>query len=113
MGLQSLVEKHFPAPDRGKITKILGIGKPSTILDELGISTDKNGKKKEIALGKRNKRQAATKASKKVKIDYDNEDENDSDFALSDEDENEDDDEEEYEEGSEASESDFNPFGSE
>ena len=31
--LQSLVEKHFPAPDRGKITKILGIGgKQITIL---------------------------------------------------------------------------------
>ena len=33
--LQSLVEKHFPAPDRGKITKILGIGKQSTILGRL------------------------------------------------------------------------------
>ena len=30
--LQSLVEKHFPAPDRGKITKILGIGNKNTIL---------------------------------------------------------------------------------
>merc|ERR1719193_755635 len=113
--LQSLVEKHFPAPDRGKITKILGIGKQQTILDELGISTEKNGKKKttEPLLGKRNKRQAATKASKKVKIDYDNEDENDSDFALTDDEDNDDDDEDEYDEGSEASESDFNPFGSE
>merc|ERR1712015_291744 len=45
--LSSLVEKHFPAPDRGKITKILGLGgRQTTILDELGISTDKNGKKK-------------------------------------------------------------------
>lgn len=113
--LQSLVEKHFPAPDRGKITKILGIGKQSTILDELGISTEKNGKKKaaEPVVGKRNKRQAATKASKKVKIDYDNEDENDSDFAMTDDEDNEDEDEDEYDEGSEASESDFNPFGSE
>ena len=40
--LQSLVEKHFPAPDRGKITKILGLGgRQHTILDELGISTGK------------------------------------------------------------------------
>ena len=113
--LQSLVEKHFPAPDRGKITKILGLGgKPTTILDELGISTDKNGKKKggDVVLGKRGKRQAATAATKKAKVDY-NDDDNDSDFAMSDdEDEEEDDDEEEYEE-SEASESDFNPFGSE
>eukprot|EP00092_Neocalanus_flemingeri_P007898 GFUD01008524.1.p1 GENE.GFUD01008524.1~~GFUD01008524.1.p1 ORF type:complete len:1137 (+),score=338.24 GFUD01008524.1:191-3601(+) len=113
--LQSLVEKHFPAPDRGKITKILGIGKQSTILDELGISTEKNGKKKgeTPVLGKRNKRQAATTASKKVKIDYDNEDENDSDFAVTDDEDNDDEEEDEYNEGSEASESDFNPFGSE
>merc|ERR1712037_115364 len=33
--LQSLVEKHFPAPDRDKINRILGIGKQKTILDEL------------------------------------------------------------------------------
>jgi len=109
--LQSLVEKHFPAPDRGKITKILGIGNKNTILDDLGISTEKNGKKKatDSVLGKRNKRQAATKASKKVKYDYDNEDENDSDFNITDEDDD-DEDEDDYEEGSEASESDFNPF---
>merc|ERR1719430_3033349 len=75
----------------------------------------KMGRKKntEPLLGKRNKRQAATKASKKVKIDYDIGDENDSDFALSDDEDNDDDDEDEYDEGSEASESDFNPFGSE
>ena len=114
--LSSLVEKHFPAPDRGKITKILGLGgKQTTILDELGISTEKNGKKKggEALLGKRGKRQAATAASKKAKVDFVDGDENDSDFAISeDDDEEEEEDEEEYEE-SEASESDFNPFGSE
>merc|ERR1719350_1941931 len=102
--LQSLVEKHFPAPDRGKITKILGIGKQSTLLDELGINT-KN--KNQSLTGKRGKRQAATTASKKVKIDMD-EDEGDSDFIVSDEEE---DDEFEVSEASE--ESDFNPFGSE
>ena len=36
---QSLVEKHFPAPDRDKINRILGIGKQKTILDELGKKT--------------------------------------------------------------------------
>ena len=113
--LQSLVEKHFPAPDRGKITKILGIGgKQTTILDELGITTG-NGKKGEDAvLGKRGKRQAATKANKKAKVDFTKDDDNDSDFAMTDEDDEdeEEDDEDDYEE-SEASESDFNPFGSE
>ena len=114
--LSSLVEKHFPAPDRGKITKILGLGgRQTTILDELGISVEKNGKKKggDALLGKRGKRQAATAATKKAKVDFVDGDENDSDFAISeDDDEEEEDDEEEYEE-SEASESDFNPFGSE
>ena len=36
---QSLVEKHFPAPDRDKINRILGIAKQKTILDELGKKT--------------------------------------------------------------------------
>jgi len=102
--LQSLVEKHFPAPDRGNITRVLGIGGKNTLLDELGIST-KN--KEKVLSGKRGKRQAATTASKKVKIDMD-EDEGDSDFIVSDEEE---DDEFEVSEASE--ESDFNPFGSE
>merc|ERR1719204_1147853 len=113
--LSSLVEKHFPAPDRGKITRILGLGgKQTTILDELGISTEKNGKKKgsDALLGKRGKRQAATAANKKARVDFDDGDENDSDFAISEDDDEEEEDEEEYEE-SEASESDFNPFGSE
>merc|ERR1719391_557340 len=117
--LQSLVEKHFPAPDRNKIDKILGLGgKQNSILDELGIG-DKNGKQKGAGdgmLGKRGKRQAAVKsstASKKLKVDNDDED-NDSDFAMTDDEDEEDeeDDDDEYEE-SEASESDFNPFGSE
>merc|ERR1719309_1916118 len=116
--LQSLVEKHFPAPDRGKITKILGLGgKPTNPLDELGISTERNGKKKgdgKVDLGKRKvRRQAATKAAKKVKVDFDNDGgEPDSDFEISDDEiADEEEEEEEYEE-SEASESDFNPFGS-
>jgi len=117
--LQSLVEKHFPAPDRGKITKILGIGgKQGTLLDELGISTgDKNGKssaqaKSPIVSGKRGKRQAATTASKKVKVDME-ENEDDSDFMLSDDENGGSEEDDEEFEASEASESDFNPFGSE
>jgi hypothetical protein len=107
--LQSLVEKHFPAPDRGKITAILGLGgRPNTLLDELGINTDRNGKKQQntIVSGKRGTRQAATNASKKVKVDMDDED-NDSDFMMSEEDGSDD---EEFEASEE---SDFNPFGSE
>ena len=59
---------------------------------------------------KRGKRQAATKASKKVKMECD-EDENDSDFELSEEENGEEEAEESEFEASE--ESDFNPFGSE
>merc|ERR1712179_167731 len=43
--LQSLVEKHFPAPDRNRINRLLGIGQPKTILDELGIGVKKEIKK--------------------------------------------------------------------
>ena len=99
------MEKHFPAPDRGNITRVLGISGKNTLLDELGISTKSS--KNQVLTGKRGKRQAATTASKKVKIDMD-EDEGDSDFIVSDEEE---DDEFEVSEASE--ESDFNPFGSE
>merc|ERR1719347_2457943 len=110
--IQSLVEKHFPAPDRGKIGKILGHQ-----FENLNTKAHKNGNgttavkdsdSDVVVGGKRGKRQAAARATKKVKVDYDNEDENDSDFEMSDE---EGDGEEEEE--SEASESDFNPFGSE
>merc|ERR1711990_365602 len=102
--LQSLVEKHFPAPDRGNITRVLGISGKNTLLDELGINT-KN--KNQVLTGKRGKRQAAATASKKVKIDMDD-DEGDSDFLVSDGSDGE---EEEFEVSEE--ESDFNPFGSE
>ena len=38
--MQSLVEKHFPAPDRNKINKLLGIGasqEKKSIFEELDI----------------------------------------------------------------------------
>lgn len=120
--LTSLIEKHFPAPDRGKISKLLGIGKQTTILDELGINAEphKNGSKTRSETGngsaatedngkRKPRRQAALKSAKKAKIDYgDASDENDSEFELS----GDEDEEEEEDEESEASESDFNPFGS-
>ena len=76
--LQSLVEKHFPAPDRDKINRILGINKPKSILDELGIKLpDKNGSSKDndstsaINGGKRSRRAAAENVRKKMKTDWD------------------------------------------
>ena len=67
--MQALVEKHFPAPDRDRIHRLLGIGKPKSLLDELGI-----GKKEAEELrngagtsddGKRRRRQAAQKKKTK------------------------------------------------
>jgi hypothetical protein len=110
--LQSLIEKHFPAPDKDKvekITRMLGIGKPKSILDELGIKTDRNGQGTSGGDGKRRKRQAAQK--KKMKYDDgsgDNSDD-DSDFATAASEEEEDDD---FEDEEEEEEDDFNPFGS-
>lgn len=111
--LQTLVEKHFPAPDRNRIHRLLGLEPPKTgkshngDLEEAGGSA---GKRKPV-------RQAAQRASKKVKTwstddDVSEDDRNGggrssgSEFKLSgteSEEENRSDDE------SNAS-SDFNPF---
>lgn len=127
--LSSLVEKHFPAPDRGKISRILGISNKSSLLEELGILT--NGAKledtlrtdtsrrrckrqvEEVTPTTTSKRQAANKANKKAKIET-NSDKEDSDFEVSDEDIDDEEEEEEDEDfgDSDAEESDFNPFGS-
>ena len=37
--LQSLVEKHFPAPDRSRVLRLLGLDK-SSLLDQLGIDPE-------------------------------------------------------------------------
>merc|ERR1711860_248112 len=126
--IQSLVEKHFPAPDRDKINRILGIGPKKSILDELGLKLPKNGSSNDVTNGNTNngkrKRKAAENMSKKMKTEWDtlgssdDEDEEkdkNSDYEAnhsepeeedSDEDVNSSDFEEEDEED------DFNPFGS-
>ena len=110
-----MVEKHFPAPDRDRIHRLLGIGKPKSLLDELGI-----GRKEAEELngagtsdGKRRRRQAAQK--KKTKYADGGDDSEDSDFEESDEEEEEDDDFIDDEDASEDEEdsdedSDENPF---
>merc|ERR1712223_698847 len=130
--LQSLVEKHFPAPDRDKINRILGINKPKSILDELGIKLpDKNGSSKDndstsaINGGKRSRRAAAENVRKKMKTDWDalgssseDEDKDDkgSDFEANgseekDKDESDDDvASDDFEDDDDSD--DFNPFGS-
>ena len=81
--LQSLIEKHFPAPDRSRIQQILarqGLidSKPKSLLDELGIVVpSSNGSSSASSstrdsLGKRKaNRQAAQKFKKKAKVSSD------------------------------------------
>ena len=70
-----LVEKHFPAPDRDKINRILGIGPKKSILDELGLKLPKNGSSNnDVSNGTNNgkrKRKAAENMSKKMKTEWD------------------------------------------
>jgi len=84
LDLQSLIEKHFPAPDRNRIQQMLarqGLGdtKPKSLLDELGIVVpSSNGGSSSASsstrdsLGKRKaNRQAAQKFKKKAKVSSD------------------------------------------
>ena len=102
--LQSLIEKHFPAPDRDRINRVLGIGKEkSSLLDDLGI-TMKGGPTPGTSSGKRKNGGAASGSRNKKRAKYDefDSDESDqdggSDFDLDNEDEDEEDDDDEDEE---------------
>ena len=53
------VKRFFFFIDREKINRILGIGKPKTILDELGIKYEKNGGSRSSSSPSRPSRQAA------------------------------------------------------
>ena len=122
--MQSLVEKHFPAPDRDKINKLLGIKvdtekEKKSIFEELGIdlngATTSGPSGAAQVLGKRKaNREASSRVKKRVKYDWDaisdeEEDKNakDSDFEDNGEEESEDG-------GSELDENedsdDYNPF---
>ena len=69
--LQSLVEKHFPAPDRDKINRILGITKPKSILDELGIKVGNGNSSTTLNENGKRKRKAAENVKKKMKTEWD------------------------------------------
>ncbi|XP_050441174.1 protein strawberry notch [Adelges cooleyi] len=109
--LQSLVEKHFPAPDRNRIKKLLGnVGielKHSKTQngDSQGPSSSKGGCGSEK---RKSGRQAASRHIKRMKDSSESESksDNDSDFKMS---ESESEISEEHSDDSEAS-SDFNPF---
>ncbi|XP_042225091.1 protein strawberry notch homolog 1-like isoform X1 [Homarus americanus] len=75
--LETLVEKHFPAPDRSRINKILGISETSKefkdIIDEV---TGKTSKRKPV-------RQAAQRAAKRRFREAHSDNDEDSDFEMS------------------------------
>eukprot|EP00094_Tigriopus_californicus_P001238 TCALIF_01199-PA protein Name:"Similar to sno Protein strawberry notch (Drosophila melanogaster)" AED:0.08 eAED:0.09 QI:0/0/0/0.88/1/1/9/0/1282 len=130
--LQSLIEKHFPAPDRAKINRLLG---KTSILDDLGIKTEDkksipiipipssssssitSSVKNENGNGKRKPKRQASQRKKKMKFAMDSGEDSGSDFEMS-EDEDEDDDDDDHDDDDDddidedASEEDFNPFGS-
>ncbi|KAH0549995.1 protein strawberry notch isoform X2 [Cotesia glomerata] len=64
--LQTLVEKHFPAPDRNRIQRLLGLEPPKPIIpivileEDPPVTTASGSKRKPV-------RQAAQRASKKVR----------------------------------------------
>ncbi|XP_008559956.1 protein strawberry notch isoform X4 [Microplitis demolitor] len=64
--LQTLVEKHFPAPDRNRIQRLLGLEPPKptvpvvTVEDEAPVTVASGSKRKPV-------RQAAQRATKKVR----------------------------------------------
>ncbi|XP_045618673.1 protein strawberry notch homolog 1 isoform X2 [Procambarus clarkii] len=96
--METLVEKHFPAPDRNRINKILGISETSKefkdIIDEV---TGKTSKRKPV-------RQAAQRAAKRRFREAHSDNDEDSDFEMSGDSGGEEEDEDVY--SSEAS-SDF------
>ncbi|KAK9886438.1 hypothetical protein WA026_016716 [Henosepilachna vigintioctopunctata] len=107
---QTLVEKHFPAPDRNRIKRLLGLEPPPPVpkktsngLHEEGNSS--SGKRKPM-------RQAAARAVKRNKwstsdSENDSEKSTDSEFKMSD---NESEISEEHSDSAQSS--DFNPFNS-
>ncbi|XP_050314396.1 protein strawberry notch isoform X2 [Anthonomus grandis grandis] len=103
---QTLVEKHFPAPDRNRIHKLLGIGGAG----DYKKSVNGNSEEGSSALKRKPVRQAAQRAVKRNKwstSDSENSEKSDSDFQMSDN-------ESEISDGQTDSNqsSDFNPFNS-
>ncbi len=127
--LQSLVEKHFPAPDRNRINRVLGDLQPKkSLLEELGILKREGSSAGDIpnngastTAGPSNgKKKLKRKAAEKKRFKFDDGEassggENSdagSEFAVSGVDDEEDDDDEFEEIEEEEEEEDFNPFGS-
>ncbi|XP_055317524.1 protein strawberry notch isoform X2 [Sitodiplosis mosellana] len=119
---QSLVEKHFPAPDRNRINRLLGLDVTKktvlqTILDEKKTAASSSGSKRkqstvQLSGRKRKKRNNSDEVSGGEFSDDANDMSDDSDFKNNTDSESEDDDEEPDDEQYDSNQSDdFNPFG--
>ncbi|KAF5281855.1 hypothetical protein FQR65_LT14499 [Abscondita terminalis] len=106
---QTLVEKHFPAPDRNRIHRLLGLELPSN-----SKKTVSNGNDESTSSGKRKPtRQAAARALKRNKWSTSDTDKSDSDHTSGSEYKMSDIESEISEEHSDSNvSSDFNPFNS-
>ena len=114
--VQALIEKHFPAPDRGRTLRLLGLDKGSSLLDQLGIDLDaydetSGGKRKATReAAERGKKRSRAAAAATVDSDMSDEDDTkgDSDFLVEDSDESV---EEEQSDSDDIEADDYNPFG--
>nr|CAH0110931.1 unnamed protein product [Daphnia galeata] len=107
--LQALVDKHFPAPDRSRVLRLLGLDKGASLLDQLGIDPESYGESsgnRTSGTKRKAAREAVERTKKKVRTsDSDSSDhEPDSDFEL-------DDSTSEHSDSEDLEADDYNPFG--
>ncbi|XP_070492560.1 protein strawberry notch isoform X1 [Chironomus tepperi] len=119
---QSLIEKHFPAPDRNRINRLLGLEAPGkTMLERIMEEHDDNSKSKNLQINNKRKTydmsnlpQKRMKPSQLLDSDEDADDFEDNDkspdFAANSDSETSEDDESDHLNSSEEN-SDYNPFG--
>lgn len=107
---QSLVEKHFPAPDRSRINRLLGIEGPKKtqlerLLDEISPKPSGSGDLKRKNLPQKTETIHKVKKSRRNSSDNSNSDSHDSDCKASDSEQ-----EDSNHDSDSAQSSDYNPF---
>lgn len=113
---QSLVEKHFPAPDRNRINRLLGIDSqaPKTMLERIMEEEPTTSTGSSNANKKRKPQRQTSQRTKKschsLDFEYNSPQSGDSDFKASDSDSEE---SEDISDDESAASSDYNPFGPE
>ncbi|KAK4029142.1 protein strawberry notch [Daphnia magna] len=105
--LQSLVDKHFPAPDRSRVLRLLGLDKGASLLDQLGIDPESYGNGSGTSGSKRKAaRPVAERSKKKIRTSdsESSEQEQESDLDV-------DDSSSEPSDSEDPEADDYNPFG--